>query len=127
LAAVSAPAGAAAQMTQGAVSETYSADELLQTGHEFFGSVAQGMAALIEQAVGQYGQPNAYILGQEGSGAILGGVKYGDGIMYTRNAGTHNVFWQGPSLGLNFGANGSRVMMLDRKSTRLNSSHVKIS
>jgi len=116
LAAMAAPMGAVAQMqpaqAQGAVSETYSSDELLETGHQFFGSVAQGMASLIEQAVGQYGQPNAYILGQEGSGAILGGVKYGDGIMYTRNAGTHNVFWQGPSLGLNFGANGSRVMML---------------
>ncbi len=96
----------------GSLSDTYSSDEILTAGHQFFGSVAQGLASLIERSFAQYGQPNAYILGQEGSGALFVGAKYGDGTMYTRNAGTHQVYWQGPSLGLNIGADGSRVMML---------------
>lgn len=97
---------------QGSLSETYSSDEILTAGHQFFGSVAQGLASLVERAFTQYGQPNAYILGQEGGGALFIGARYGDGTMYTRNAGTHNVYWQGPSLGLDVGADGSRVMML---------------
>ncbi|WP_404402513.1 DUF1134 domain-containing protein [Pelagibacterium halotolerans] len=110
---LSLPAAAQTQaQPQGSLSETYSANELVDAGHQFFGSVAEGLASLIERAVGQYGQPNAYILGQEGSGALFVGARYGEGVMYTRNAGNHNVFWQGPSLGLNFGADGSRVMML---------------
>lgn len=100
------------QQQQGSLSDTYSSEEILSAGHQFFGSVAQGLASVIEQAFEQYGQPNAYILGQEGGGALFIGAKYGDGTMYTRNAGTHQVFWQGPSLGLNIGADGSRVMML---------------
>lgn len=111
LALIVSPIAAHAQQT-GSLSETYSTDEILNAGHTFFGSVAQGLASLIERAVGEYGQPNAYILGQEGGGALFIGAKYGDGVMYTRNAGTHNVFWQGPSLGLDVGADGSRVMML---------------
>jgi hypothetical protein len=97
---------------QGSLSDTYSSDEIMSAGHQFFGSVAQGLASLVERAFAQYGQPNAYILGQEGGGALFIGARYGDGTMYTRNAGTHNVFWQGPSLGLDIGADGSRVMML---------------
>lgn len=96
----------------GSLADTYTSDELLNTGHQFFGSVAQGLASMIERAVGEYGQPNAYILGQEGGGALFVGARYGDGTMYTRNAGTHNVYWQGPSLGLDIGGGGSRVMML---------------
>ncbi len=104
-----APAAASAQ---GAVSQTYSADELVRTGNEFFGSVSQGLASVVERAISQYGQPNAYILGQEGSGAIFGGVRYGEGIMYTRNAGQREIFWQGPTIGFDMGGDASQVMML---------------
>ncbi len=96
----------------GSVSDTYSADELIEKGSEFFGSVAQGLASLVEQAVSSYGLPNGYILGQEGSGAIFAGARYGEGTMYTRNAGDLPVYWQGPSLGFDVGGDGSRVMML---------------
>jgi len=101
-----------AAMAQGAVSDTYSADELVQTGNEFFGEVAQGLASLVERAVSQFGLPNAYILGQEGSAAIFAGARYGEGNMYTRNAGQRSIYWQGPSIGFDFGGDGSRVMML---------------
>ena len=96
----------------GAVSQTYSSDELIETGGQFFGSIAQGLASLVEKSIAQYGQPNAYILGQEASGALFAGARYGEGSMYTRNVGQQSVFWQGPSIGFDIGGDGSKVMML---------------
>jgi hypothetical protein len=58
------------------------------------------------------GQPNGYILGQEAGGAFIGGLRYGEGVLYTRNAGNRPVFWQGPSIGFDFGGDGARTMML---------------
>lgn len=92
--------------------EQYSQGELLDTGHRFFGQLSGGLASVVERAVAQYGQPNGYILGEEGSGALIAGARYGEGQLYTRNAGTHKVFWQGPSLGWDIGGDGARVMML---------------
>lgn len=87
-------------------------DEVVKSGHKFFGSVSRGLAELVQEATSRWGQPNAYILGQEGSGAFIGGLRYGEGKMYTRNAGDRRVFWQGPSLGFDWGADGARTMML---------------
>lgn len=94
------------------LTETYSSNEILNTGHRFFGNVSGGLASVIERAFQSYGLPNAYILGEEGSGAIIGGLRYGEGIMYTKGAGDHKIFFQGPSIGWDFGGNASRVMML---------------
>ncbi|WP_299816301.1 DUF1134 domain-containing protein [uncultured Roseibium sp.] len=92
--------------------QTYGEDEIMKTGHQFFGSVSGGLASVVEKAFSSYGEPNGYILGEEGSGAFVAGARYGEGHLYTRNAGTHKVFWQGPSVGWDFGADGARVMML---------------
>ncbi|MCC4245342.1 DUF1134 domain-containing protein [Stappia indica] len=92
--------------------EQYSQGELVDAGHRFFGQLSGGLASVVERAVSQYGQPNGYILGEEGSGALLAGARYGEGQLYTRNAGTHKVFWQGPSFGWDIGGDGARVMML---------------
>ena len=92
--------------------EQYSQGELVDTGHRFFGQLSGGLASVVERAVSEYGQPNGYILGEEGSGALLAGARYGEGQLYTRNAGTHKVFWQGPSFGRDIGGDGARVMML---------------
>lgn len=92
--------------------QTYGEDEILKAGHQFFGSVSGGLASVVEKAFSQYGEPNGYILGEEGSGALVAGARYGEGHLYTRNAGNHKVFWQGPSVGWDFGADGARVMML---------------
>jgi hypothetical protein len=105
------PQMALAQST-GSVSDTYSSQELVETGGQFFGSVAQGLASLIERSVSTYGLPNGYILGEEGGGAIFGGARYGQGTLYTRNVGELPLYWQGPSIGLDFGGDGSKVMML---------------
>lgn len=92
--------------------QTYSSAELVQAGHQFFGDVSNGLASAIERAASSYGEPNGYILGQEGSGAVFGGLRYGEGTLYTRNAGNAPVYWQGPSFGLDFGGDGARTMIL---------------
>ncbi len=91
---------------------TYSNNELVREGHKFFGTAAGGLATIIERAASRYGQPNGYILGEEGSGAIVGGLRYGEGVLHTRDRGEHKTFWQGPSIGWDFGGDGARVMML---------------
>ncbi len=92
--------------------QAYTAEEIVESGHRFFGATSGGLASVIEQIFSSYGLPNGYILGEEGSGAIVGGLTYGEGTLYTKNAGDHKVFWQGPSLGWDFGGQGSRTMML---------------
>lgn len=92
--------------------QQYSSDELVNTGHKFFGEVSGGLASVVEHAVSKYGQPNGYVLGEQGSGALFAGLRYGNGTLYTKNAGQHQVFFQGPSLGWDIGGEGSRVMML---------------
>jgi hypothetical protein len=90
----------------------YSSNEIIDAGHHFFGSVSRGLADVVEKAVSQWGLPNGYILGEDAGGAFIGGLRYGDGTLYTRNAGNVRVFWEGPSLGFDFGADGARTMML---------------
>jgi hypothetical protein len=102
----------AASAPAAAQSNSYSSDELIREGHSFFGGVSEGLATLVERSIAQYGLPNGYILGQEGSGAIFVGARFGEGQLHTKNAGQHPVFWQGPSLGFDIGGSGDRVMML---------------
>ncbi len=66
---------------------TYGPDELVGAGHRFFGNVSRGLASVIERAVSQWGLPNGYVLGEEGSGAFVAGLRYGEGTLYTKNAG----------------------------------------
>lgn len=91
---------------------TFSMREILDTGHGFFGSVSQGLASVIEHAFKRQGRPNGYILGEDLGGAFVAGLRYGEGTLYTRDAGNHKVFWQGPSVGYDAGAEGSKVMVL---------------
>jgi hypothetical protein len=91
---------------------SYPQGELVNAGHRFFGEVSRGLAQIIEQAISNWGQPNGYILGQEAGGAFVAGLRYGEGTLYTRNAGDLRVFWQGPSVGFDMGGEGARTMML---------------
>jgi hypothetical protein len=96
---------------------TYTTRELVDSGHSFFGNVSRGLALTMEEAVRRWGEPEAYILGQEGSGAFFGGLTYGEGTIYTRagngrKGAGERIYWQGPSLGFDVGGNGSRAMML---------------
>jgi len=96
----------------------YSPNELIEAGHHFFGGVSRGIAMIVEKAVSQWGLPNGYVLGEEAGGAFVGGLRYGDGTLYTKNAGDVRVFWQGPTLGFDAGADGARTMMLVYKLPR---------
>src|SRR5512143_847788 len=90
----------------------YGPDELVGAGHRFFGNVSRGLASVIERAVSQWGLPNGYVLGEEGSGAFVAGLRYGEGTLYTKNAGDLRVYWQGPSVGFDWGGDGARTMTL---------------
>jgi hypothetical protein len=97
------------QQAQGA---HYSSNEIVDAGHRFFGTISRGLAQIVEKAGSQFGLPNGYVLGQEAGGAVVAGLRYGEGILYTKNAGDLRVFWQGPSVGFDFGGEGARTMML---------------
>src|SRR5712691_4576417 len=93
-------------------SSRFSPGELVDVGHRFFGGVSRGLAQIVERAVSQWGLPNGYVLGQEAGGAFVGGLRFGEGALYTKNAGDRPVFWQGPTVGFDAGAEGARTMML---------------
>ncbi|MCE7028992.1 DUF1134 domain-containing protein [Jiella avicenniae] len=110
---LAAVAGSAAPATaQVAAQDGYTMDEVVGTGHRFFGTTSGGLAQLLERAFQSYGLPNGYILGQEAAGAFFGGLRFGEGTLYTKNAGQRRIFWQGPSLGFDVGGDGARTMML---------------
>jgi hypothetical protein len=106
------PAGPSAPPPSQASPSTYSSSEIVVAGHRFFGAISRDLAQLVERAVSRWGQPNGYILGQEGGGAFVVGLRYGDGTLYTKNAGDRRVFWEGPSIGFDYGGDGARTMML---------------
>jgi hypothetical protein len=94
----------------------YSVDEIRQVGQGVFGSLTSDLAALVNYTFQRFGQPNAYIVGGEGGGAFLAGLRFGEGKLYTRlssiDAGPLPIYWQGPSLGADLGATGSQTLFL---------------
>ena len=92
--------------------DTYDQETMLQAAEGFFGSTTEGLAKLIEKAFKEQGRPNGYIKGEEASGAIAVGLRYGDGELTLKNGGTRKVFWSGPSLGFDLGGNASKVFVL---------------
>jgi hypothetical protein len=92
--------------------DTYSQNEIMEAGHRFFGSVSKGLASVVEYAFRKSGRPNGYILGEDAGGAFIAGLRYGEGTLHTKDAGVHKVFWQGPSIGYDFGGEGSKTMVL---------------
>lgn len=103
---------AAAQPAPKSRADTFTVQEIVNSGHRFFGGASRELANVVEHAFSKWGRPNGYILGQEGSGAFVLGLRYGEGTLYTKNAGDLKVFWQGPSLGFDAGADGDRTMIL---------------
>lgn len=92
--------------------QTYTREEILQSAKSFFGGTTSELAGLVERAFSQYGEPVAYIEGEEGSGAFVVGLRYGQGYLQYKGGGRGPVFWQGPSLGFDFGGNASKVFTL---------------
>lgn len=92
--------------------QTYSSDEILDAGQKFFGKTTRGVAEAVEYVFSSQGEPTAYIVGEEGSGALVGGLRYGEGVIYYKSGTRQKVYWQGPSVGFDFGGNGSRTLVL---------------
>ncbi len=91
---------------------TYSENEVIDAGHRFFGTLSTGLAKAVQWAFKKSGRPNGYILGEDAGGAFIAGLRYGEGKLYTKHHRVRRVFWQGPSLGYDFGGDGNRTMTL---------------
>ena len=106
------PAFAAEEKKQQSESDTFDHDSVLRDAAAFFGKGAEGLAKVIEKAFKENGRPNGYIKGQEAAGAITVGLIYGDGTLVMKNAKSRHVYWTGPSIGFDLGANASKVFVL---------------
>jgi len=92
--------------------QTYSRDEIVNQVSDFLGVTAEAAGAAVERIFAQKGRPTAYIAGEEGAGAFALGLRYGRGLLYMKDRQAMPVFWQGPSIGWDFGGNASRVFTL---------------
>ena len=92
--------------------KTFSIDEINRSAGDFFGETTEGLAKAIEKAFKEQGEPVAYIAGDEASGAVGVGLRYGDGTMHFADGRTQKVYWQGPSIGWDLGGNASKVFTL---------------
>jgi hypothetical protein len=102
----------AADDQKNADKDTYDQDSILKDAADFFGKGTEGLAKVIEKAFKDHGRPNGYIAGQEVSGAITVGLRYGNGTLKLKKGTTSKVYWQGPSIGFDLGANASKVFIL---------------
>jgi hypothetical protein len=92
--------------------ETYTVGEIKQQTSDFLGVAAETVGQVVERVFRDQGEPTAYIAGEEGSGAVVAGVRYGRGLMYMKDRPEMEVFWQGPTIGFDWGGNASRVFTL---------------
>jgi hypothetical protein len=90
----------------------YTIDEIKAASAGLFGKVSANLASVIEHVFAKSGRPRGYIIGQEGGGAFIAGVRYGDGTLYLRDGGTQRIFWHGPSVGTDIGGDGSKTLFL---------------
>jgi len=92
--------------------DTYDQDSVLKAAEDFFGGASEGLANIIEKAFKEKGRPSGYITGEEASGAIGVGLRYGKGTLHLKSGGVRTVYWQGPSIGWDLGANASKSFTL---------------
>jgi hypothetical protein len=91
---------------------TFSQNEIYEKASGFFGETSEGLAKAIEKVFADQGRPNAYIAGQEVSGAIGVGVRYGEGTLQMKTGSGRKIYWQGPSVGFDLGADASKIFIL---------------
>lgn len=91
---------------------TYKKDDLIGAAEGVFGKGAEGLARMIESLLDKQGEPNAYIVGREGGGAIVFGLRYGSGTLYHKVEGQMPVYWTGPSVGFDVGGNAGNTFVL---------------
>ena len=105
-------APAAAQPQMAPVQDTMERDDVFSAAEGVFGRGAEGLAGILENILKDQGQPVAYIAGREAGGAFIAGVRYGSGTMRHQVEGDRAVFWTGPSVGFDFGADANKVFVL---------------
>lgn len=91
---------------------TYGEDDLIGAAEGVFGKGAEGLAGMIEDLLRKQGEPNGYIVGREGGGALVVGVRYGSGTLHHKVEGNRPVYWTGPSIGFDAGANAGNTFVL---------------
>ncbi|MEJ2385799.1 MAG: DUF1134 domain-containing protein [Chromatiaceae bacterium] len=92
--------------------QSYSQKEILSAVEKFFGQGAEGLGKVVQKVFAEKGEPNAYIAGEEAGGAIVVGLRYGRGTLRMKTGFERKVYWQGPSIGFDFGAAASKVFIL---------------
>ena len=105
-------AGSAGAAEEQKDKDTYDQDSVIKDATAFFGKGTEGLAKVIEKAFKDHGSPNGYIKGEEVSGALVLGLRYGNGTLTLKNQGSRKVHWQGPSIGFDAGGNASKVFVL---------------
>ena len=93
-------------------SATYRKDDLIGAAEGVFGKGARGLATMIEDVLAKQGEPNGYIVGREGGGALVVGLRYGSGTLHHKVEGERPVYWTGPSVGFDAGANAGNAFVL---------------
>ena len=109
------PAPSAGQATVTAAAEddtVYAEDDLIGAAEGVFGKGAEGVARMIENLLEKQGKPNAYIVGREAGGAFIVGARYGSGTLFHKVEGQKPVYWTGPSIGFDAGANAAQTFVL---------------
>ncbi len=92
--------------------DTYTIAEIQEAGRGIFGTINAQFAGAVNYAFQQFGRPNAYITGSEGGAAVLAGLRYGSGMLHSKSLPITKIYWQGPSLGYDLGAEGSSALFL---------------
>ena len=106
------PAETAASNAAGDPSTTYREDDLIGAAEGVFGKGAEGVAKMIQDLLAKQGEPNGYIVGREAGGAFIVGARYGSGTLYHKVEGQRPVYWTGPSIGFDAGANAGSTFVL---------------
>ncbi|WP_206435996.1 DUF1134 domain-containing protein [Altericroceibacterium xinjiangense] len=107
-----APAAPAQPALTASAGETYREDDLIGAAEGVFGKGAEGLARLIEDILQKQGEPNGYIVGREAGGAFIFGLRYGSGTLFHKVEGQRPVYWTGPSVGFDAGANAANTFVL---------------
>ncbi len=108
----SAAAAASSATGPAAKTGTYRQDDVIGAAEGVFGKGAKGLAGVIKDILAKQGEPNGYIVGREGGGAVVVGLRYGSGTLYHKVEGQKPVYWTGPSIGLDAGASGGNTFIL---------------
>jgi hypothetical protein len=104
--------GGATNAAEAGSGGTFQKDDLMGAAEGVFGKGAKGLAGIIEDILKKQGEPNGYIVGREGGGAFIVGLRYGSGTLYHRIEGEKPAYWTGPSIGFDAGANAGSTFVL---------------